>query len=98
MSHLVNPMSISLTLGEGGASTPFSQISHVVGAEPEPIHMGGEGRVPKRGKAVVGLVVEVGVSPGGVRHVPSRNRSRMSLIVRGGSEGLCMHGPTPPRV
>ena len=91
-------MSTSLTYEEEGASTPASERSLVVGAEAEPNRMGGEGRVPKRGRAVVGLGAEVGVFPSGIRYVPSPDRSMMLLIDRGGTVGVCMHGPTTPRV
>ena len=91
VSSSVNPMSTSLTFGEDGASTPYSKRSPLVGAEPEPIRMGGEGRIPKRGRAVVGLGAVAGMSPGGVRQIPSPDRFMMSLIVRGGGYGMLVY-------
>jgi len=85
VSPQVKPTSISLTSGEGDARVPASKKSNVVGAKPNSPRGGGEGRVPKQGRAMGVLAVEVGVSLGGVRHVPSLDSSRMSLTVCGGS-------------
>ena len=86
MSPLVNPMSTSLTSREGDARAPAaSNMSYVAGTEPNFSRWESESRVPNWGRAMVALVVEVGVTLGGVRHVPGLLRSMMSLIVRGGS-------------
>ena len=88
VSLLVNPIRISLTLGEGGLRVPSFTRTSIVVVGPNPLPRGGRGgvgRVLKRGRNVVGLAVELMVSNAGICHEPSPACSRMSSTVCGGS-------------
>ena len=82
VSPLVNPMRVSLTSGEGGVRVPSFQSKPAV----DPWLWDawrGCGRVLKRGRALGGLGVSVGVSGGGGKlHSVSPACSRMTWIGR----------------
>ncbi len=66
VSPRVKSMSTSLTSSEGDVGAPSFSRRHVRIAALDPSLVGGVGRVPKRGSAVRGVPIVVGVSLGGV--------------------------------
>ncbi len=85
VSPLVNSIRTSLTSWEGDVIVPLCMRRPFVDAWRDAACGCGLCRVPKRGSAEGGVLMEFEVSLGGMCHEPGPARASMSLTVRDGT-------------